>query len=235
MARSTDLHLVPAPKKLSFREGTFNPRGKRYIKLEAEEPCRQNECRRSEHPDPSGHPNLSGQSLIMAAKQTGFPWEITASPKVPKDQVGPTIRLDTKADIPPEGYKLDIRPDGILITASTPAGAFYGACTLRQIANVEHRTSNVQRRTNTEHLTPNTLPCLSITDSPDFPARGVMLDISRDKVPTMETLYHLVDLLAEWKINQFQLYTEHTFRYLAHPIVWAVSYTHLTLPTILLV
>ena len=47
-----------------------------------------------------------------------------------------------------------------------------------------------------------------------------MLDISRDKVPTMETLYHLVDLMAEWKINQFQLYTEHTFAYLAHPVVW---------------
>jgi len=200
MARSTDLHLVPAPKKLSFREGTFNPQGKRYIKLEAEEPCRQNECRRSEHPDPSGHPDLSGQSLIMAAKQAGLLWETTASPKAPEDQVGLTIRLDTKADIPPEGYKLDIRPDGILITASTAAGAFYGACTLRQISGQP--------------------PCLSIVDSPDFPARGVMLDISRDKVPTLETLYALVDLLASWKINQFQLYTEHTFRYLAHPIVW---------------
>ena len=36
----------------------------------------------------------------------------------------------------------------------------------------------------------------------------------------METLFHLVDLLSEWKINQLQLYTEHTFAYLAHPIVW---------------
>jgi hexosaminidase len=198
MARSTDLHLVPAPKKLSFREGTFNPRGKRYIKLEAEEP----------------------RSLITAAKKAGFPWEITASPKAPKDQVGLTIRLDETSGIPAEGYKLDIRPDGILITASMPAGAFYGACTLRQIANIQHPTSNFQLPTNTQHRTPNALPCLSIVDSPDFPARGVMLDISRDKVPTMEMLYGLVDLLASWKINQFQLYTEHTFRYLAHPIVW---------------
>ena len=48
-----------------------------------------------------------------------------------------------------------------------------------------------------------------------------MLDISRDKVPTMETLYALVDLLAGWKINQLQLYTEHTFAYRQHPEVWA--------------
>ena len=198
MVRSTHLCLAPTPKRLATKEGAFSLKGRRYIRLEAEEP----------------------QTLIPAAKKTGLPWEITASSKAPKDQVGLTIRLDDKANIPAEGYKLDIRPDGILITASTPAGAFYGACTLTQIANVEHRTSNVQLRTNTQHRTPNTLPCLSITDSPDFPARGVMLDISRDKVPTMETLYHLVDLLAEWKINQLQLYTEHTFRYLAHPIVW---------------
>jgi len=50
--------------------------------------------------------------------------------------------------------------------------------------------------------------------------RGIMLDISRDKVPTMETLYNLVDMLLEFKINQFQLYTEHTFAYKNHKTVW---------------
>jgi hypothetical protein len=48
-----------------------------------------------------------------------------------------------------------------------------------------------------------------------------MLDISRDRVPTMQTLLELVDLLAAWKINQLQLYTEHTFAYRNHPEVWA--------------
>lgn len=40
--------------------------------------------------------------------------------------------------------------------------------------------------------------CLSIEDYPDFPARGVMLDVSRDRVPPMETVYKLVDMLAGW-------------------------------------
>lgn len=48
-----------------------------------------------------------------------------------------------------------------------------------------------------------------------------MLDISRDKVPTLETTFALVDRLASWKINQFQLYTEHTFAYRHHEEVWA--------------
>src|SRR5205085_841863 len=64
------------------------------------------------------------------------------------------------------------------------------------------------------------LPELRINDSPDFAVRGIMLDISRDKVPTMPTLFALVDLFAELKINQLQLYTEHTFAYANHPDVW---------------
>ncbi len=56
---------------------------------------------------------------------------------------------------------------------------------------------------------------------PTFPVRGVMLDISRNKVPSMATLYSLVDLLAGLKINHLQLYTEHTFAYSAHREVWA--------------
>jgi hexosaminidase len=64
------------------------------------------------------------------------------------------------------------------------------------------------------------LPNLSIEDWPDFAVRGVMLDISRDKVPTMSTLLALIDRLALWKINQLQLYMEHTFAYPGHEIVW---------------
>jgi hexosaminidase len=44
-----------------------------------------------------------------------------------------------------------------------------------------------------------------------------MLDISRDKVPTQETLYRLVDELAELKYNRFELYIEHTFAYSTTP------------------
>jgi hypothetical protein len=48
-----------------------------------------------------------------------------------------------------------------------------------------------------------------------------MIDVSRDKVPTLDTLKALIDRLAGWKFNQFQLYTEHTFAYRQHRQVWA--------------
>lgn len=61
---------------------------------------------------------------------------------------------------------------------------------------------------------------MDIEDWPDFAVRGVMLDISRDKVPTIQTLHRLIDRLAGWKINQIQLYMEHTFAYSGHEAVW---------------
>lgn len=55
---------------------------------------------------------------------------------------------------------------------------------------------------------------------PAFATRGVMLDISRTKVPTMATLFALVDQLAAWRLNHLQLYTEHAFAYTGHDVVW---------------
>ncbi len=116
-----------------------------------------------------------------------------------------TLRLQPGQDLPPQGYALAVTPAAITLEAGTAAGVFYGVATLIQLLS----QSGPQ------------VPALVIRDWPDFPARGVMLDISRDKVPTQATLFELVDRLAGWKINQLQLYTEHTFAYRRHPEVWA--------------
>lgn len=109
------------------------------------------------------------------------------------------------ADVRPQGYRLAISPEGITIQAGDEAGAFYARATLEQI-----------RRLHPEH----DLPCVEIDDGPDFPVRGVMLDISRDKVPGMATLRQLINELAALKINHLELYTEHTFAYRNHRNVW---------------
>lgn len=51
--------------------------------------------------------------------------------------------------------------------------------------------------------------------------QGYHLDISRCKVPTMETLYRQVDILETLGYNHLELYTEHTFAYPQHEAVWA--------------
>lgn len=62
-----------------------------------------------------------------------------------------------------------------------------------------------------------------LNDWADFEKRGYMLDISRDKVPTMRSMYLLVAQLSQWRINELQLYTEHTFAYQNHKVVWENS------------
>jgi hypothetical protein len=64
------------------------------------------------------------------------------------------------------------------------------------------------------------LPRMLIRDSPDFARRGVMLDVSRGRVPNLRTLLGLVEDLADFKINEFQLYIEHTFAYRNYEPVW---------------
>jgi hexosaminidase len=56
---------------------------------------------------------------------------------------------------------------------------------------------------------------------PVFAHRAFMLDVSRDRVPTRETLEWLVQILAGAGFNELQLYVEHTFTYTGHEAVWA--------------
>lgn len=116
------------------------------------------------------------------------------------------FREEIRESLPPEAYWLSIAPGGILLQASGPAGFFYARKTLEQIV----RQSWVDE----------SLPCVEIEDWPDFPERGFMLDVSRTKMPTMDSLRRLVDLMASLKFNQLQLYLEHTYAYAGHELVW---------------
>lgn len=93
--------------------------------------------------------------------------------------------------IEPQGYKIYTANSSVNILYSDSQGAFYALVTLWQIFKTEGIISN----------------CF-IDDSPDIMNRGFMLDISRGKVPTLDTLYKLADLLARFKYNQIQLYIE---------------------------
>lgn len=118
-----------------------------------------------------------------------------------------SLEIDSCSLPQKQAYQLTIDSISIKITGTDEAALYYGQQTLQQIFQYSKDTGMP-------------IPCLSITDWPDFERRGYMLDISRDKVPTMETLYQIIDLLSRWKINELQLYTEHTFAYKNHPTVW---------------
>lgn len=109
-----------------------------------------------------------------------------------------------------QSYRLRIergaggRGCAVSIVAGSRSGLRYAWATLGQL----------------RRLFPDALPCGEIEDGPAFAVRGAMLDVSRDRVPTMRELLGVVDQLAELKYNHLQLYTEHTFAYAGHESAW---------------
>lgn len=64
------------------------------------------------------------------------------------------------------------------------------------------------------------LPNCEIYDEPAIKTRGYYFDVTRGKVPTLEYLTDIVDVLAEYKYNQLQLYVEHTYAFKNFSELW---------------
>jgi hypothetical protein len=137
--------------------------------------------------------------------------QLTLSSKF-KDTALISVEIKKECFEKSEAFNLVVAATGITITAADEAGALYGFSAAVQL--LADGDSAVRR--------------VEISDYPDFAQRGVMLDVSRDKVPTMATLKLLIDRLALMRINHLQLYIEHTFAFSEHKTVWeeASPFTH---------
>jgi hexosaminidase len=184
------LVLLPAPRNMNVTQEFCELKPNRYIYLSG-----------------PNKKSLRQTGLIIqeALSCVGPRMELVMSEGTNKDSIAVTCFVNPNLISRQEGYRLKISPSQINIAAHDDAGVFYAAMTLRQICR---------------QVPTGKLPCLQIDDWPDFAHRGIQLDVTRDKVPTMETLYKLVDMFASWKINQLQLYTEHAFAYRNHKTVW---------------
>jgi hypothetical protein len=117
--------------------------------------------------------------------------------------LGPRIELRREAD-EGEAYRLRVTPECVEAVGAGPAGLRYAVETLSQLVSPSGR-----------------IPACEIEDAPDFQLRGLMLDLSRGKVPTSESLKQVIDLCVRLKLNALMLYTEHTFRFRRHPEIGA--------------
>ncbi len=99
------------------------------------------------------------------------------------------IKFSLKKELDHQAYELEVSEQGINIYASDEAGFFYAVKTLKQIYK------------------PNMI-CGYVYDRPDLKTRGFMLDISRNKVPTVETIKYVIDIMSDLKMNHLELYVE---------------------------
>ncbi|MCL2218261.1 MAG: family 20 glycosylhydrolase [Chitinispirillia bacterium] len=133
-------------------------------------------------------------------KMIPMPKELTVRPGVMKVTENIPIDFVTAGDdLPgsPERYTLTVTPHGVKILSPSKEGLYRAGTTLRQLMKNCH----------------GEVPCLEINDWPDFPVRGFYHDVTRGRVPKLETLKRLADTLAFYKINHLQLYVEHTFAF----------------------
>jgi hypothetical protein len=143
------------------------------------------------------------ERLRSAAQSAGVELEVVTGPARHPRLAIRALQSDF-APQQPDGYLLTIAARGVTLQYRAESGLRAAVATLRQLLREYGRR----------------LPFVTIHDYPDFARRGVMLDISRGRVPRLETLLELVEHLADFKLNEFQLYTEHTFAYRDYEPVW---------------
>lgn len=114
------------------------------------------------------------------------------------------VGLEEKFD--PEGYALDVNEGSVLVAANTPEGIFYAVQTLKQMVVPG---DNLQTIIQGAH----------VRDWPTLRYRGVHDDVSRGPVPTLDFMKRQIRTAAEFKLNMWSVYLEHTFDYKSEPLI----------------
>lgn len=96
-----------------------------------------------------------------------------------------------------ESYSLTVTLKNVEIHGASECGLYRGITTFLQMVKSEGVL----------------IPCCRVVDSPDFKIRGLLHDTTRGKVPTLDTLKEIALQCAFYKINQLQLYIEHSYAF----------------------
>ncbi len=110
-----------------------------------------------------------------------------------------SIALDLQPDasVNRESYHLVVTDSSVKITASEPAGVFYGLQTLDQLIPRDSVPLESE-----PDATVWPIPAVTIEDSPRFRYRGMHLDVGRHFFP-VAFIKKYIDLLAMYKMNTF--------------------------------
>ncbi|GGE61340.1 hexosaminidase [Pedobacter psychrotolerans] len=110
----------------------------------------------------------------------------------------PTIKLilNTQNDVQlgTEGYKLNVNPTQIIITANQPAGIFWGVQSLIQLFPVAIESKELVENVKWK------LPCVDVVDYPKLGWRGLMFDVARHFF-TKDEVKQFIDNMVRYKFN----------------------------------
>lgn len=131
----------------------------------------------------------TGNKACLSSFLTGFSNNIHQIKAVPVQNANNAVQILLKknSSLSPEWYSIKATTQGITISCTSPAGAFYAAQTLKQSLTKDAAGKWA-------------IPCMTITDSPRFTWRGIMIDSGRNP-RSIEELKTIIDLLAHYKVN----------------------------------
>lgn len=140
---------------------------------------------------------VATQLLELLGRPAGTPPTRLATPDTIPTH-GIYLRLGNDAALGDEGYRLEVTPALVTITANRPAGLFYGMQTMRQLLPVSIEYPAAFNRV-------LRIPAGVVVDAPRFAWRGSMLDVARHFLPLEDVRRH-IDRMAFYKLNRLHLH-----------------------------
>ncbi len=187
------MYLLPKPQQEKWYEGSYMIRYDGCIVME-------------ETGDVDGYPYMKMLQKEVG-EDTGIRLKLRQGGSKKADI---TLRIDLRKDPQKndferaEAYTLIVNQKGIWLNAADKSGLIYGIQTLRQMIRQKGAC----------------IPCVKISDYPSFPVRGLFYDVTRGRIPTLDYLKKLADCMVYYKMNQLQLYIEHSFLFESLSEVW---------------
>jgi hexosaminidase len=115
----------------------------------------------------------------------------------------PTIKLilnsQEDTQLGSEGYKLNVNPTQVVITANKPAGIFYGIQSLIQLFPAEIESKELVENIKWK------APCVDVIDYPKLGWRGLMFDVARHFF-TKQEVKQYIDAMVRYKFNLLHLH-----------------------------
>lgn len=127
-----------------------------------------------------------GADMVIPA-----PEEVLYAEGVYRFEDSPKITYKISKKMVPEAYCLEVRKNGIIITSSDDAGAFYARQTLAQMITEKDGAQEVG--------------CCVVNDCPRFTYRGLHFDVSRH-FRSLDFLKKQIDAMALYKMNRMHIH-----------------------------
>lgn len=171
------VNIIPRPLHVSQTEGSFRLTSKMVIGYDAK---------------------LKPQAEYLAQKLSGSTgWDLQLKEGARKADL--VLSLSDADTLKAEGYRLDVTRRRVQIAGRDASGVFYGIQSLLQLFPPQIYSEVRQRQVDW------CVPCVSVSDAPQHPWRGIMLDVARyfyDK----DFVKQYIDYMAAYKLNKLQFH-----------------------------